>query len=115
MCRQSREDVLEVGVRIVPVQVCGLDQAHDRRRTFARMQRAGEQPIRSAQGNCRVILPISAQRVEVHYRWHALYGRRFHRQYSEQRATGVVVHVKNDLGMAMALPAWMLDAGTVCR
>jgi hypothetical protein len=32
--RQAREDVLQIGVRIMPIQPCRLDQAHDRRRPF---------------------------------------------------------------------------------
>ena len=48
--------------------------------------------------------------VEVHYRWHALYGRRLRRQYVEQRAGGEVVHVEMAPGVVLVLAAWMLDA-----
>ena len=47
--------------------------------------------------------------VEVHYRWHPLYGRRVRRQYSEQRADGQVVHVEAAPGVIIVLAAWMLD------
>ena len=47
--------------------------------------------------------------VEVHYRWHPLYGRRVRRQYSEQRADGRVVHVEAAPGVIIVLAAWMLD------
>jgi hypothetical protein len=33
------------------VQLCGLDQAHDFGRTLAGAQRAGEEPVRSSEGN----------------------------------------------------------------
>ena len=49
------------------------------------------------------------EEVEVHYRWHPLYGRRVRRQYSEQRADGRVVHVEAAPGVIIVLAAWMLD------
>ena len=49
------------------------------------------------------------EEVEVHYRWHPLYGRRVRRQYSEQRADGQVVHVEAAPGVIIVLAAWMLD------
>jgi len=52
------------------------------------------------------------QEVEVFYRWHALYGRRVRRQYSEQRATGEVVHVEVSPGAVIVVAAWMLDAAS---
>jgi hypothetical protein len=39
-----------------------------------------------------------------------LYGRRVRRQYSEQRATGEVVHVEVTPGNVIVVAAWMLDA-----
>jgi hypothetical protein len=50
------------------------------------------------------------QEVEVHYRWHALYGRRVRRQYGERRAGGEIVHVEVAPGNVLAIAAWMLDA-----
>jgi hypothetical protein len=50
------------------------------------------------------------QEVEVHYRWHALYGRRVRRQYVERRAGGEVVHVEVAPGNVVVVAAWMLDA-----
>ena len=52
------------------------------------------------------------QEVEVFYRWHALYGRRLRRQYSEQRAAGKVVHVEVAPGVVVVVAAWMLDAAS---
>src|SRR5438270_10848903 len=49
------------------------------------------------------------QEVEVHYRWHALYGRRLRRQYVERRAGGDVVHVEVTPGAVIVVAAWMLD------
>lgn len=49
--------------------------------------------------------------MEVFYRWHALYGRRFRRQYSERRVTGELVHIEVKPGVVVVLAAWMLDAG----
>src|SRR4029453_17841626 len=57
------------------------------------------------------------QEVEVHYRWHALYGRRLRRQYVERRADGDVVHVEVAPGVVIVVAAWMLDptAAPECR
>src|SRR5215831_16815934 len=49
------------------------------------------------------------QVVEVHYRWHALYGRRLRRQYVERRAGGDVVHVEVAPGVVIVVAGWMLD------
>jgi hypothetical protein len=48
------------------------------------------------------------QEVEVHYRWHALYGRRVKVRDVEQRGGGVV-HVEIDAGVVKMVAAWMLD------
>jgi hypothetical protein len=47
--------------------------------------------------------------VEVHYRWHPLYGRRVQWSYSEQRVAGQVVHIEALPGVVTAIAAWMLD------
>jgi hypothetical protein len=49
------------------------------------------------------------QEVEVHYRWHAHYGRRVRRQYVERRAGGDLVHVEVAPGVVIVVTAWMLD------
>jgi hypothetical protein len=49
------------------------------------------------------------QEVEVHYRWHALYGRRLRLQYVERRGGGEVVHVELAPGVVMVVAAWILD------
>ncbi|EQD62922.1 hypothetical protein B2A_02620, partial [mine drainage metagenome] len=50
------------------------------------------------------------QEIEVHYRWHPFYGRRVRAHYSEQRASGRIVHVEIEPGVVTVLPDWMLDA-----
>jgi hypothetical protein len=49
------------------------------------------------------------QEVEIHYRWHALYGRPVRRYYSEKRAEADVVVVEGEPGAAVVVAAWMLD------
>ena len=49
LCRQSREDVLQVGMWVVTVQLRRLHQTHHRRSALPTAQRAGEQPVRPAQ------------------------------------------------------------------
>jgi hypothetical protein len=47
--------------------------------------------------------------VEVHYRWHALYGRKVRQLYAERRSRRKVVVVEAAPGVAIVLAAWMLD------
>ena len=49
------------------------------------------------------------QDVEVHYRWHALHGRRVRQLYAERRSGREVVIVETEPGVAIVLAAWMLD------
>jgi hypothetical protein len=49
------------------------------------------------------------QEVEIHYRWHALFGRPVRRLYAERRARGDVVLVEGEPGVAVLVSAWMLD------
>ena len=49
------------------------------------------------------------EEVEVHYRWHPLFGRSVRRHYSEQRVSGRFVHVEAMPGVVTAIAAWMLD------
>src|SRR5512132_1000544 len=49
------------------------------------------------------------QEVEVHYRWHPLYGRRVRQHRSEHRATGRVVYLEVVPGVVTVVAAWMLD------
>ena len=48
--------------------------------------------------------------VVVHYRWHPHFGRTVRRFYSEQRASGEVVHIELAPGVVTVVAAWMLDA-----
>lgn len=43
--RQTLEHVLQVRIGFMPIDARGVKQAHDRRRSLARTQAAGEQPI----------------------------------------------------------------------
>ena len=45
----------------------------------------------------------------MHYRWHALYGRRVRRYYCEKRRGTDVVVVEGEPGKAIVIPAWMLN------
>jgi hypothetical protein len=47
--------------------------------------------------------------VEVHDRWHPLYGRRVRRLYSERRRGSQCVHMEASPGAVTAVAAWMLD------
>jgi hypothetical protein len=49
------------------------------------------------------------QEVEVHYRWHPLYGRRVRQHYSELRAGSRIAYVEAAPGVVVVLAAWMLD------
>jgi hypothetical protein len=67
-----------------------------RRAGWSAMRASGQAPAHSAH---------VGQEVEVHYRWHALHGRRVLRQYVERRAGGDVVHVEVAPGNALAQAA----------
>src|SRR5215831_21328643 len=84
---------------------------------MSRGQRRGGRRHRSRQTNnsCGQSQSCShsariGQEVEIHYRWHALYGRRVRRQYVERRAVGEVVHVEVAPGNVLVVATWMLDA-----
>ncbi len=47
--------------------------------------------------------------VEVHYRWHALFGRRVRERSSEVRAGVRVSYVEASPGVVISVPSWMLD------
>ena len=49
------------------------------------------------------------QEVEVHYRWHPLYGRPVRRGHSEQRVAGRFVYVEAAPGVVTVVAAWILD------
>lgn len=60
---QALEDVLEVAVRIVPVEFRGLDEAHDVAGTLTGAKRSGEQPVGAAERHHAVILPMSGKKL----------------------------------------------------
>src|SRR5690349_4784052 len=70
-----------------------------------RVQKLQQTRIKQSPGHSAHI----GQEVEVHYRWHPLYGRRVRWHYSEQRLTGRVIHVEPIPGVVTAIAAWMLD------
>ena len=47
--------------------------------------------------------------VEVHYRWHAFFGRRVREHCSEVRAGVRVSYVETSPGVVIIVPSWMLD------
>lgn len=49
--RQASQYVLQIRIRIMPLELGTLNQAHHRSRTLARTQGAGEQPVLS---RCRL-------------------------------------------------------------
>ena len=55
------------------------------------------------------------QEVEVHYRWHALYGHRVRCQRSEQREAGRVVYLETAPGVVIVAAAWILDPAVCAR
>jgi hypothetical protein len=60
----------------------------------------GQSPVHSARvGND----------VEVHYRWHALYGQRVALHHNEVRAGAWLSYVEASPGVVIVLPSWMLD------
>ncbi|WP_153326710.1 hypothetical protein [Pseudomonas helleri] len=50
--------------------------------------------------------------MEIHYRWHPLYGRRVRLRNSEQRSAGRIDYVEESSGVVIIIAAWMLDPVT---
>lgn len=46
---QAHQHILEIGIRIMSIHACRLDQAHDCSRPFATAQRPGKQPVRATE------------------------------------------------------------------
>lgn len=72
---------------------------HGRRR--AHSCGSGQSPVHSAH---------VGQFVEVHYRWHALFGRHLRIERVDTRRSGQFVHVEVMPGIFTVVAAWMLDA-----
>ena len=51
LSRQTLEYVFEITIRVVSVELRGLDQTHDVGCAFASTQGAGKQPVRPSEGN----------------------------------------------------------------
>ena len=70
--------------------------------------------------NSQLFLPVAivgsfchiGEEVEIHYRWHALHGRRLRRYYAEKRRGSDVVVVEDEPGVATVIAGWMLDRAT---
>src|SRR5918998_4593505 len=62
MIREPGQYVGEPGLRVDAVELRGLDQGVDRRRSLPTAIRAGERPVAPPDGHCRVILPMSGRR-----------------------------------------------------
>jgi hypothetical protein len=58
--RQSREYIFQIDIRVVTVEACRLDQAHNCRGPFAAAQRASKQPVRASKrpGSDLVLDPV---------------------------------------------------------
>ena len=83
---------------------CRLSQRSRRRRRTLRTDNSGVQepvPVHSAH---------IGQEVEVHYRWHPLFGRRVKVRDVEQRGGGCVVHIDAGDSEVRVIAEWMLDA-----
>lgn len=48
---QSLKDVAQICIRVVPVDARGVQQAHDGRSPLAGAQAAGQEPVRSSNGD----------------------------------------------------------------
>ena len=54
LSRQASENVLQISIRIMPIEPCRLDQTHDRSRTFSAAQRARENPVLASSAHRRI-------------------------------------------------------------
>lgn len=81
------------------------------------MTAAARLPARSDPAKSQLLRPITSSRssahigqeLEVHYRWHPLFGRRVKIRDVEQRGGGRVVHVEAKPGVVRGWRPWMLD------
>jgi hypothetical protein len=64
----------------------------------------------SGPGSVRVHSAHIGQEVEVHYRWHPLYGQQVKVRDIEQRGGSQVVHIEAAAGVVKMIAGWMLDA-----
>jgi hypothetical protein len=111
--RYARQYIPEPGERLDRIPLARRDEAHQYGRRPAAGIAAKKRPVAAANGHHASISAHIGQEVEVHYRWHPLYGRRLRVQHSEQRVSGRVIHVEVEPGTVTILPDWMVDA-SVC-
>ena len=68
-----------------------------------------------SQFSCQFRFPRHSAHVgdelEIHSRWHPLYGQKVRYRDSERRGPAGVVHVDDGSGLVTMVPAWMLDPG----
>lgn len=107
MIGDAREVVAQVGFRVEPVKLsrsaCTSSQREHRRCPNLRTDNSYD-PEQSRGYSAHI-----GQEVEIHYRWHALYGRPVRRYYGEKRGGADVVVVEGEPGAAIVVAAWMLD------
>src|SRR5271166_3771033 len=84
----------------------GGERGGERERQTQRAQGANSDGAPSPVHSARVGIDV-----EVHYRWHALYGKRVHLHYSEVRTGARLSYVEAASGVVIVLPSWMLDPG----
>lgn len=51
LSRQTRQNLFEIGIRVISIEFVTLNQTHYRRAALARTQRPGEQAVVSSDGN----------------------------------------------------------------
>ena len=71
--------------------------------------RSRRRAMTSGQGPSLVHSACVGAEVEVHYRGHALYGRRLRLHYSEVRDGTRLSFVEAAPGVVIVMPSWMLD------
>lgn len=113
MALDPGQDVSEIDLRIVAMEFSSLDDGQDTGDALTALVRPGEEPIfpsgsKPSSGHSAHI----GEEVEIHYRWHAFYGRQVRLYYGEQRRGCAVVVVEHEPGVTTAVERWMLDRAT---
>lgn len=55
---QACQHILQVAIRVVPIKLGRLDEAHDRRSSLTRRQGPGEQPVLASSGSWAYLLLV---------------------------------------------------------
>src|ERR1043165_4913253 len=104
--RNPREDIAKPGKRLNTAPFAGGDETAQYRCRFSAFVAAEEMSRCRDQSPSRIHSAHIGQEVDVHYRWHPLYGRRLRVEHIEQRASGRVIYVEVTPGTVMILQAW---------